>query len=749
MKKIILLSSVICITSVIVWGIFALPLITDASDTNKKAEQHFEKAIEHIRQLMYEEAIIELEKVIEMVPKSEIAQDAQYWIGQSYYKAGKYDDALSTFEKLTEEYPESAVTPVTKLMVGRVREAKNNEILKRKISYESGKSVIIDPKTGVKYTKTKTFVGKRDVINWPSYLNLSPNGKFLLRHNLVIPMNGEESFNLVDMVESASGHWSPDGKKVVFGLGGAIWVVPVSPETGRATGPAKKLLDGNYQFSARKTWWSPDGEKLVFSRDDDEVSGDIWTISVKDGALTQITDDPLAEYGPAWSPDGKTIAYVKETIAHGKYYSIWLVPAEGGMPRRIIDDGSHISWSPDGKWLFYENGRKFFRLADGRVFDFYRDPPDEVGSFFSWSSDGKKMLFYRQSYDYTCILKVVSSSGGPSFQLGRDLGLWPYVHFWSPDSKMIITKGGAPIDMKYFDDLAFWIIPLAGGDALPLDIDVSVIGKPHPRSLSPDCKRLLFFVEQGEGKEDLYVAPVSLEDARTTGPAVMVFKGRIGRGSGSFSPDGSKIAMSHEGDIWIASVKGGKPVQITKTPEIEKGPKWSPDNEMIVYIVNKGGGEQILHVISVSGGEATKILDTPVGTDGYAWSPDGKEIAVISKGVLSAIPIAGGKARQILDLKHQGFVRDEAWGLNWLPDGKYLAFISQKVEGGLTQIFKVPAKGGKVTQLSADYDEWKDWLYPSPDGKWISYDSEGTVKTRPEGAIWEMDLEEILEKLLE
>ncbi len=79
MKKIILLLSVICITSVIVWGIFDLPLITktDASDTNNKAEQHFDKAVERIRQLMYEDAIAELEQVIKLVPKSEISRDAQ------------------------------------------------------------------------------------------------------------------------------------------------------------------------------------------------------------------------------------------------------------------------------------------------------------------------------------------------------------------------------------------------------------------------------------------------------------------------------------------------------------------------------------------------------------------------------------------------------------------------------------------------------------------------------------------------
>ena len=117
--------------------------------------------------------------------------------------------------------------------------------------------------------------------------------------------------------------------------------------------------------------------------------------------------------------------------------------------------------------------------------------------------------------------------------------------------------------------------------------------------------------------------------------------------------------------------------------------------------------------------------------------------------MISAITIAGGKARQILDLKHREFVEDRAWGLSWLPDGKHLAFIGQKVVGNYdsTRIFMVSAEGGKVTELAADDKDLKNWLYPSPDGKWISYDSEGEVKTRAEGTLWEADFEEILEKL--
>jgi len=57
----------------------------------------------------------------------------------------------------------------------------------------------------------------------------------------------------------------------------------------------------------------------------------------------------------------------------------------------------------------------------------------------------------------------------------------------------------------------------------------------------------------------------------------------------------------------------------------------------------------------------------------------------------------------------------------------------------------VPAKGDKVTELVGD-DEWKDWLYPSPDGKWISYNSDGFIKTRPEGTMWVADFDQIVKK---
>jgi hypothetical protein len=64
-------------------------------------------------------------------------------------------------------------------------------------------------------------------------------------------------------------------------------------------------------------------------------------------------------------------------------------------------------------------------------------------------------------------------------------------------------------------------------------------------------------------------------------------------------------------------------------------------------------------------------------------------------------------------------------------------------------IFMVPANGGKITELVTDDPGEKYLLYPSPDGKWISYNSDGFVKTRSEGTIWEAEFEQILGKILD
>jgi Tol biopolymer transport system component len=511
-------------------------------------------------------------------------------------------------------------------------------------------------------------------------------------------------------------------------------MAPVAP-SGHVEGSPVKLLDGRYRHQHFASW-SPDGENLVFTRRDEEHNREIWTISVPDGSLTQVTAFDVAGYrGPEWSPDGESIAYWKKG-------GVWLSPAKGGNARMIIEFGGDPFWSPDGKWLHHSNRevKQLFCLADSQKIDLMT--PEEVGNFIAFSPDSKKMFFYRPSYNGKVGFKVVSFSGGPSFEPGG-IDLVDYSAQWSADSKIIIAKGKNEVG-----DITYWIVPFEGGEPFIFNIDVAIDEKPFPFEISPNNKKLAFTLSHDDGSKDLYIVPISVKDARTTGSADLVFKrwspgARAGNADFSWSPDGNNLALVHEEDIWVVPLSGGKSFQITYTPEAEKWIDWSPDGKMIsYYVVSKK--MRSLHIVSASGGKSIMVLNNCQTSN---WSLNSQLLSVVFEDKISIFGIDGKQKRQIINLKDLDL--DGADTPMWSPNGKHLAFIGYKKEVEKPLVFMIPSVGGKVTELASDDNSYKYLLRWSPDGKWISYITEETIKVRPEGTLWEADFEELVEKLQE
>ena len=333
-------------------------------------EEHFDKARELLNTGSYEEAAEEFHSVADLVPEgSEIAQNATYWVGQCYFKMKEFDEALSTFEKIVREYPESALVDVAQVMMDRVRQEKENEKFRARMDTTSDRDIIVDPKTGLKFTRIYSDE-KLNLISHNLGLIISPDGRFLFDHHerLAIPLKeGEEPFSLApDIIATAYGSWSPDMSRFAFitRRTGDFYVVPVSPGTGRSTGPARKIMEGvgERNETRRGTMpptWSPDGKQLAFQYKKDE-SFDIWTIPAEGGIPTQMTGDPHWEKSPVWAPDGKSIVFnrKRELTDQAGPWDIWVVPAEGGEPEKIVDEAyTQLGFSPDGKWLaFHRKG---------------------------------------------------------------------------------------------------------------------------------------------------------------------------------------------------------------------------------------------------------------------------------------------------------------------------------------------------------------------------------------------------------
>lgn len=221
----------------------------------------------------------------------------------------------------------------------------------------------------------------------------------------VMRADGSALTALTGTDHNLSPRWSPDGERIAF----------VSVRTGyqelyvmRADGSGVTRLTSDSTVAGHPSW-SPDGRRLAFTSIHHTTSsaGTSWSseidvVNVDGTGRARLTNSPLDDITPAWSPDGARIAFVSSRSGR---FELYTMRPDGSDVRRLTAESGlagtgalYPAWSPDGRRIAYASSR----TGDQEIYVVGADGANEVRLTTSpardnepaWSPDGTRLLFW-------------------------------------------------------------------------------------------------------------------------------------------------------------------------------------------------------------------------------------------------------------------------------------------------------------------------------------------------------------------
>ncbi len=186
--------------------------------------------------------------------------------------------------------------------------------------------------------------------------------------------------------------------------------------------------------------WSPDGRRIAFSAELKDNS-DLYIMNADGSNQTRLTDSPANEGQPAWSPDGRQIAFVSDQTGTPQ---IFVMNADGSNPTRLttmLDRKNQApNWSPDGRRIAFvsslgrEDSSLYLLDSDGSNPVRVLTEPNMIYSV-RWSPDGN-MLAFSAGRDNSIEIYTIKTDGSDHTRLTTNQSP-DFNPVWSPDGRRI------------------------------------------------------------------------------------------------------------------------------------------------------------------------------------------------------------------------------------------------------------------------------------------------------------------------
>jgi serine/threonine protein kinase/WD40 repeat protein len=489
-----------------------------------------------------------------------------------------------------------------------------------------------------------------------------------------------------DPANDINPEWSPDGSSIAFlrklsvGSQFAVLLMPALGGQERKLGEVS--IPETSWSSSPYISWTPDSQALVVA---DHSSAErptaLFLLSARTGEKRQLTFPPsgaMGDHCPAVSPDGKTLAFLRDN-------------AEGDWRRTVNLLGLDNDFRPRG-----EPRQVTLPSATVDIFNL---------SFVAWAADSQRLVFPSGLGLWTLPVSVESKNPARG-QAKKVIETGSGVKFVTtsrsaPRLAYAVTNGGTE---------SIWRVRIPPRDANarpPIRVFAST-REEFAQQYSPDGTKVAFESGRG-GNLEIWVCS---NDGQAC--AQLTSMGSTASGAPAWSPDGKEVAfysnVQGTPQIYAIPAEGGATKRITSLRAGAMLATWSRDGKWIYFSSKESGSAQIWKAPS-GGGLALQV--THKGGLVASESPDGKWLYFAGEGEDSGLwkmPTGGGEETQVLS-------SITSWNFAVMDDGVY--FLTGTGHRFAIEFFSFAT--GKTEVVAPVENAGYFGFSVSPDRKWILY----------------------------